>query len=828
MAHPPSQVRRGGSSYFDEKFDPADEIALLSQMINPSTGAPFFFHYESVEAVRKEASSRSQQIWKNWHLLNDILARHEATVQKRWRKKSIQARQKLLLSAWPDKPPSHRPDLEVFRRGSALGLDLGAKDKGAYMWPYINLEDLCTPRALLLLLNARGRTTPDAFIFADLSSTVTGSAAGVMQLGFLTGYTMMFIGRKDPESYGELIDWVDLPEAKLWMQYGKGCQPGEGLIILEVQDRIWSFLVDCCKQILHDISADMLLDAKYPVQVAPPSISEYGLENASLATLAAETPYRAPARLDLARLEALLETKLTEAKDHLWALREDPGYFEETVDEFKEHHFNSIPDTNGHTYREWKYSQRLEFWRIILGNVIRNAYMSIEHWSGLFEQVSVLRSLHQKYSSHISIEEQLPEDLLDALLHFKVTIEAALDEPTELLVRSVTACPEMRQFHYRRSIASDGHRALVDIKPSAPIGQVRDYLLRLSRTFGEKSWHDIFFRGLLADEIERLIQKEGSAKALVSPFVARVFSEVSLLVECSRQVMNFNPWAKGLDSFIKARNLDAAKPEYAMFLNWERTRVVTLGNPEDGKFFYPADKRVTKESAIAMRKAEKNLDLLWEAVDRHTIIGGAMKVVRTAIGKFQLAPSMLRRTPEWVETKKENRALVTLNKAETLIEPMSSIYVEQRQQNNNTLDATMRKSKEKTRGVPRSPKADYQPSAEGDDSPQSEQQTQTKITVDKKAYKVFSTLFHDPASSSQPGEIPWLQFCHAMRSAGFNAEKLYGSVWSFQPVDPGSKSGINFHEPHPSGKLPFREARRYGRRLGRRYGWHIGTFELAA
>jgi len=66
-----------------------------------------------------------------------------------------------------------------------------------------------------------------------------------------------------------------------------------------------------------------------------------------------------------------------------------------------------------------------------------------------------------------------------------------------------------------------------------------------------------------------------------------------------------------------------------------------------------------------------------------------------------------------------------------------------------------------------------------------------------------------------------------MSSTGFAIEKLYGSMWQFKPSDLDVERSIQFHEPHPSGKIPFRMARRYGRRLFRAYGWHAGMFKLA-
>jgi hypothetical protein len=85
-----------------------------------------------------------------------------------------------------------------------------------------------------------------------------------------------------------------------------------------------------------------------------------------------------------------------------------------------------------------------------------------------------------------------------------------------------------------------------------------------------------------------------------------------------------------------------------------------------------------------------------------------------------------------------------------------------------------------------------------------------------------------------PGEIPWLDFLHAMSAAGFTSEKLYGSVWQFNPTEAlkvgngiDAARSIQLHEPHPVAKVAFRSARRWGRSLTKWYGW-TGEMFVAA
>ncbi|KAK7224167.1 hypothetical protein V2G26_012170 [Clonostachys chloroleuca] len=65
---------------------------------------------------RDRASRSSKAILEAITLLANVLDRHEATIRKRWAKKSTQQRQDLLRRAWPDMAAAHAPDLAAYKR----------------------------------------------------------------------------------------------------------------------------------------------------------------------------------------------------------------------------------------------------------------------------------------------------------------------------------------------------------------------------------------------------------------------------------------------------------------------------------------------------------------------------------------------------------------------------------------------------------------------------------------------------------------------------------------------------------------------------------------
>lgn len=73
-------------------------------------------------------------------------------------------------TAWPNMSRKHRSDFDAYRREPEKQRVAGSKFKEAYTWPYVNLEDLCTGKNLLLCPNARGRHLPAAFFFSNLKN----------------------------------------------------------------------------------------------------------------------------------------------------------------------------------------------------------------------------------------------------------------------------------------------------------------------------------------------------------------------------------------------------------------------------------------------------------------------------------------------------------------------------------------------------------------------------------------------------------------------------------------------------------------------------------
>ena len=107
-------------------------------------------------------------------------------------------------------------------------------------------------------------------------------------------------------------------------------------------------------------------------------------------------------------------------------MREDPGYFADTVIDWSEHRNDRLLDTWGNPHPTGP--QTTDFWERVIRNVIADAYSGYETWSLLHGQVNRLCVLKEKYKNEISYDRQLPDEYLVALLKFQQLVD-------------LTACP---------------------------------------------------------------------------------------------------------------------------------------------------------------------------------------------------------------------------------------------------------------------------------------------------------------------------------------------------------------------------------------------------
>lgn len=800
----------------------------------------------SEDEVREIAKSRVSSLMKSYDELNSILMRHEATIQKRWIKKKKKQRLEVITKAWGTSlPATHRPDYAAAKKESPAQRDRGSAYVGHYMWPHITQEDLLKTKSLLLLLNSRGHHHPSAFAGADLGSMRLGIVSNAFNRIFLNGFVMIIQPSKEAGEYGRLLSWDDHEDAFDWMHTQYQAIPGDGLLILEAQEKLLQFLLDVCSDILHDIPADSLIKS-FAVQPTPSLESDKSSEGfQTLAVMALEAPYRLPNKMDIDRVEALLRAKRTAAEDHIWSLREDPGYFEQHMRELKEHKGEMIKDRLGNLHPTLTGAKQSLFWTRVVSGSIFAADFELEVFAQLHRRAEKLQTILAECEGKLLPEKPLTDHLLHLLLEFQYFLNRAAVGPMQVLKETVPASPPWRN-QFVREVPPDTKTSKMSMSsnPRTKLSRVETELRYLLSTVWDNG-QQLFLLGLplVLDELERLIETEPAAKQLLTEHVLQTIGSLSIISQCLKQLDLFQPWSRTFENLMAEENRED-KMQKAMdeaYKPWAEIqqgfsekggpshatmlRFASLFDPTDGKFSYPSGKRRTKQNTDALVAAEKKLDSFWEFYDR-LARNASPRIETTAVGKLLKRPRALRRTAEWVEPPPSagKGQETASDPVAPIYKPFSALYIDEPAAAKSASQSTAAtKAKVKTKGQ-------AAPSPAEPDAPEvveAEAEAVPPIPVDAKALKTFRMLFFDPSVTLSAGEVSWTDFVHAMTSSGvFSAEKMYGSVWQFQRIDGRDQSRIQFHEPHPHYKIPFFTARRHGRRLNRNYGWTLNSFVL--
>ena len=546
-----------------------------------------------------------------------------------------------------------------------------------------------------------------------------------------------------------------------------------------------------------------------------------------------EAPYRLPAHLEFDRLKAMASAERNSREDHLWSMREDPGYFGETMQELSEHRQEMLLDTQGKPHPTLKEAGRPLFWNRVLGTAFVPAYFGLAIFDGVVKQVEKVASIYAACKENLNGEEDLPTDLFDAFQNLRFLLDAAKTDLVLNLKVGLFASPPIRQFCVREPQQPNTSKIRSMFQPPRNDHAVNRLMPLFNILFNDEQ---LFLFGLhtITDEIGRLIRTDPAVATLISPYIAERISSLSVVSECLHQLHIFQPWAQKIEDGMDLKNDELSRQYNQTFKGWanimginnfEGSQVYKYADPTDGKFDYPAHRRRNKQNVEIMRKAEANLDAFWEVVDRHykSRSGGSQ---HDKVAYLLSKDRAVQRTPPWEEPDKTTNS-ASVAPVEYVYQPFSSVYHDATKQITGVFDRTTLDEpavKPKTRGnAPQSAEPAAPATATQDIQPQ------PIFTVDKRAHKVFKSLFHSPYNTDLPGEVLWSDFLHAMVLIGFSAEKIHGSAWNFTPntLGAGVERSIQFHEPHPSNKLPMLLARRYGRRLARNFAWSGDMFRLA-
>jgi hypothetical protein len=502
----------------------------------------------------------------------------------------------------------------------------------------------------------------------------------------------------------------------------------------------------------------------------------------------------------------------------------------EATERFLSHRPELILDANGE-----KHSVATDFpmYNKAQRQLTADAHCAVFIWHEIQTRMAKINEMSIRYTREISVEKDLPADYFEALAELRFFLERISLDLIDTVNAEYRPSPPLRGSHFRETATYNVGYYIQLLPGICARDPVLDCVLNLLLMLTDRGFRDLFSLHVILDELERLMQANAQAKALITPHLASSLSQLSIVSECLHQLHLFQPWAQKIESTIQEQRPRYLAEYDTLFRKWgainqiygqfNTPQLFKVGNPKDGKFYYPADKRRTRGTVNAMRSAEAALDTFWTAANarfRRYIGTTSVALVKHIIGERPV-----QRTAPWVEPPKAMPRIRLRDQVATGLVSSFDYSHDPSKQITGSFNklAVSSKDKKKTRGV-----GDRNEAAMARAVAIEEAVSRAPtIAVGKRAQKVFNSLFHTPESPDQPGDVAWPDFLHAMVKAGFGAEKLQGSAWHFTPHNIDVGRSIQFHEPHPSNKLPFTWARCYGRRLTRAFGWTRESFTVA-
>lgn len=681
-------------------------------------------------------------------------------------------RKNMLLKAWPEMPERHRPDIVAW---TAEPQDRLVQHTSAFLWPHINLEDLCKPKWFLLMLNSRAETAPQNFIYCDLEPTTFAYRIGLIQELVLPPQYYMAFDDSQPEAYGCISSPADSCRTNL--------TPGEGLWVLEIQSRLYGFLSTCCFMIQ---SIAPLITQPIPPSVITISNLGDGVEYLSCVSYAA--PYMAPGKGNLRHLINIVRSMKDSSTDHLNNLRADPAYFAMFYEEVRDHQVEWLLDTNNQQHPIFVNNDVSSlFAGRILKDLVHETFQVHNYLGILYSRLSQLQDAISKNPVTNSNMEGLPyEESIYALEHDVLRILQAFLHGS-YLARSFFASPPMRPYT-RRRVPKPGEDSSsgLERQPGIPRSETLEWLdYYINCLSSDNQGRFIMGRKTLIIELEALLTKDPDARFFISTRVARQLSLVSILCECLHLTGRFQPWIRT----SRCRAKDAKKYEDDFNRNYERQYNLTKNVKPTfwcalSKRFmceiyeYPANQPRSKETIDKMRKAEAYLDKFWKA-----LIGRLRHADENALPQELVKPIAAQQTKPWVMSKPPSEAA----------DKMKTAQVPE--------DLVLQNIEAKTEIK--------------------EEEVKKELLFNYKVARLLKALFSDEPNPSQTPNIIWEEFVFILQTLGFKAEKLFGSGWCFTMPDPSkdelSWKSIHFDEPYMMDEMPHMMVKYYGKRIRQRF-----------
>ncbi|QIW94524.1 hypothetical protein AMS68_000042 [Peltaster fructicola] len=793
------------------------------------------------QAWKAAIDTRSERILTSHKFLASILDQYEDTIYKRWNKKSLDQRARLLRASYDGEiPATHREDFQHYL-WTCVNRD--KPDPTLYhlfLCPQINVEDLSRPTILPLLLDARARHHPMKFLESDDENMSCGVKLRLIPSVRSITSEPHWVYFKRAEQPAEFARFAHQNEKLRSPPDTLVHDAPKALLILEAQTRIMTLLVNGIRNILHDVDVDQL--RLHPSRFAgsssankstkavdgswAESASDSGHDFESVDIFGPEAIYRVPVPAVMSSLQTLLYHWASEKRSDFLSLREDPGYYQARMTE-------AITDTS----KAMSDLDRSANARVI-SEELALAAEALHDWTRMASSCAEFTTLNEYLGDLFKCDNKVDEPASGpcaAACHDMQLRAYAI--ATGRLKHIIMMVP-LRDLTGTRLDEGNKSRSsckLINIMrndskhATALLGQFAAFMQEELRTSS-------FCNLVLLGEIQYFMRYGPGKDLLNSSRLVTMVSDIFLAsLCCSLPQLAGYGMLHTCPSYSHLRESTSSAQKKVerdgellhCILHVLEPTIEQHGLLAGRRFDYPCTQRATPKHITTLQRSEKNLETLWTAIDA-VLVKLDKERELDILWNVLDAPRQGYKTPDWQPDVLLGRAVES--------KPASGIQTD-------TLDLAFRTQGcvednhfKKSKKAKLALEQEAAPSAqqvekrieELDSQLEPVHSTPTPVLVDEGTLRVLHTLFFVPGANGQRGEIPWKDFLHAMDDMDFEGRKLLGSAWAFSRDKDECLRRIHVHQPHPSNKIRFEIARDWGRRLRDAYGWTIDTFQVVS
>lgn len=797
---------------------PCECVNCNSQFLSMNQQDYDRFRYKPVitpAAAKTTLAGFINQIDTNRAYLAGLCDKYGNTIISRWRKKSRNKREALLLLADPtiEKEPCFRLRIE----GNIVRWQELREYRKSWLLPYMNTEIMkANPSVLLSLLHHRVHHSPEEWAAFDSHQLRQAWALGYFDLEYCGNYCVVMHGI----NHGKLVPWdKKAAESSDIVGYPRA------LLIIEAQALMFSRLRAIVDLILEGVDRNATSASDKWQEMVRAGFRQSN--NIELWSDYVNQPFSAPPKFDVDYFCSIAEARMQAAQDHLWLLQTDPSYFRRFVRVL----------AVGEVYRT--------AWRYVL--IAKDIHLAVEDylvWRGLFDEWSSVRDHYRRFQDSIYPGQLLPRRLESSLILLESTLLTRVDLKIKHLSGFISQRPGFQHIW---------EWTVLTTPPSKPGQQ----MFAARRKTDKGSAYEQYCKDILDWTLTELQSRPNDDSRFDhSELFARLEAHLAEAGPEERVRLDETVYAKMSDFAAQHEMLFALRLHRPAFAHpgIEEVRKLVKENSklstrllvvdaaayksklhafsaESIKLFEQSTPAVGRKNKawLESRTAERTiLTKFWEKArvsfrEELTFTSMEQEEIDDAISVISVSNST-----EHVEIVKNERLQVSaaITAAATLTKNTTNVTTEASSWDNgpdvSTLAIEERAAKPKTRPVqPASASVDKTALPETGIDTDIEFTDRQRISATTRALEVIRKMYPASVEENSAKDTDWDLFVHAMNDLSFNARNIGGSGVAFEHP---SRKKIIFHRPHPVAKIDSVMLQSMGKRLKKHFGWSRETF----